>query len=168
MTTAAEEIIRRYEAGATILAYAGQGLSIEQAEARPGPGVWSLAELFAHMADADLVGADRMKRVIAEDGPTLLAYDENAWIARLGGQQTPIEDSIALFGASRRWMAAILRRCDDADFRRAGNHTERGRETLAELLAGYVGHLDHHLRFIYGKRANLGVSLFPRYAREPE
>ena len=27
-----------------------------------------------------------------------------------------------------------------------------------------VGHLDHHLRFLYGKRANLRVALPPRYA----
>lgn len=168
MEKGALAIVDRYEAGATILAYAGQGLTVEQAEARPGPGAWSLAEVLAHMADSDLVGADRIKRVIAEDGPTLMAYDETAWIARLGGQQTLIADSVALFGASRRWIAAILRRCAEDDYRRAGTHTERGRETLADLVVGYVGHLDHHLRFIYAKRANLGVSLYPRYTHEPE
>jgi hypothetical protein len=26
-----------------------------------------------------------------------------------------------------------------------------------------VNHLDHHLRFLYAKRANLGVAIQPRY-----
>jgi hypothetical protein len=32
----------------------------------------------------------------------------------------------------------------------------------------YVNHLDHHLKFLYGKRANLGVSIYPRYAGRTE
>ena len=37
--------------------------------------------------------------------------------------------------------------------------------TWADLTgAGYVGHLDYHLKFLYAKRANLGVSLYPRYS----
>ncbi len=57
----------------------------------------------------------------------------------------------------------MLRGCDEADFARAGNHTEHGRMTLAELVTTYAGHLDHHLKFLYGKRANLGSALQPRY-----
>ena len=30
-------------------------------------------------------------------------------------------------------------------------------------LAKITNHLDHHLRFLYTKRANLGVALAPRY-----
>lgn len=166
MNDAIRGLIARYEAGAELLAYAFQGLSPEHASARPGPGAWSLAELAAHMADSDLVGADRMKRVIAENEPTLYAYNQDAWIARLDSQTMPIEESVALFGMNRRWMARLLRQRPDADFARAGHHTERGRETLTELVTGYTAHLDYHLKFAYSKRTNLGIALYPRYSVE--
>lgn len=161
-----EDLIERYAAGGSLLAYAAGSLGPEQEQARPGPGAWSIAELVAHLVDSDLVAADRMKRVLAEDNPALLAFDETAWIARLGAQAMPVEEGVNLFVANRHWMTRILRRCDDADFARAGQHSERGRVSLAELVTTYVGHLDHHLKFLYAKRANLGVSLYPRYCRE--
>lgn len=160
------DVIHRYAKGPELLAYAAQGLTPEQAKARPGPGAWSIAELVAHMVDSDTVGIERMKRVIAEDNPTLQAYDENKWIARLDAQDMPVAEAVALFAASRAWMTRILRKCTEEDFARSGVHTEDGPKTLAKLVAGYVAHLDYHLKFLYAKRANLGVSLYPRYSME--
>lgn len=162
--SAQESLIDRYAAGGAILVYAVQGLSSGQEQARPGPGAWSIAEVVAHLVDSDAVACDRMKWIIAEPNPILLAFDENLWIQRLRSGEMPVQEGASLFAANRRWMARVLRGCSEADFSRAGQHTERGRITLAELLAGFVGHLDHHLKFIYGKRANLGVSLQPRYS----
>ena len=159
-----ESLIDRYAKGGTILLYAVGGLTPSQEQARPGPGLWSIAELVAHLVDADLVGSDRMKRVIAEPDPVLLAYDETSWIQRLRSQDMPVEEGVNLFTANRHWMTRVLRSCSEADFARAGMHSERGRETLAELLTGYVTHLDHHLRFLYVKRANLGSAIQPKYS----
>ncbi len=160
------EVIERYAAGGSLLAYAVQGLTSEQEKARPGPGAWSIAELAAHLADSDLVAADRMKRVIAEDEPALLAFDENAWIERLGSREMSVEEAVNLFAANRHWMSQILRRLPEADFARVGIHSENGRMTLASLVATYANHLDHHLKFLYAKRGNLGVSIYPRYSRD--
>jgi uncharacterized damage-inducible protein DinB len=162
--SARETLIDRFAAGGALLVYATDGLTPEKEQARPGPGAWSIAELVAHLADSDLVGTDRMKRVIAEDEPSLIAYDETAWIQRLRSQEMPVEEAVNLFAANRHWMTRVLRFCTEADFGRAGQHSERGRQTLAELVAGYVTHLDHHLRYLYGKRANLGVAIQPRYS----
>ncbi len=162
--TALELLIERYALGGSVLLYAVHGLSAEQASARPGPGAWSITELAAHLVDSDLVGIERMKRVIADDEPSLLNYDEDAWISRLRSQEMPVEEAVNLFAANRHWMTRVLRGCPEEDFRRAGVHSVRGRMTLAELLSGYAGHLDHHLRFLYGKRANLGTAVQPRYS----
>ena len=40
---------------------------------------------------------------------------------------------------------------------------ESGGQTLAEVLVYATNHLDHHLKFLYAKRAKLGVSIYPRY-----
>ncbi len=94
-------VIDRFALGPELLAYAAQGLSADQEQARPGPGAWSIAELVAHMVDSDSVGIERMKRVIAEENPTLQAYDQDAWIVRLDSQSMPVADGVALFAAIR-------------------------------------------------------------------
>jgi uncharacterized damage-inducible protein DinB len=161
-------LIERYAAGGPVLAYAASGLSPEQEKARPGPGDWSIAELVTHLLDADLVAAERMKRVIAEDEPLLQSFDENAWIDRLGAQEMSVEEAVNLFVANRRWMTRVLARCSEADFGRAGTHSEAGRLTLAALVTKMVNHLDHHLRFLYTKRGKLGAGIVPRYVAELE
>ena len=166
MTPRSAALIDRYAMGGAILGYAASGLTHEQQRTRIGPGAWSVAELVAHLLDADLVLSDRMKRVIAEENPPLSAFDETAWVERLGSQDNPVEDAVSLLTTNRRWMTRVLRRLPDAAFARAGVHSEAGRVTLAELLAQATHHIDHHLRFLYTKRANLGVALPPRYSSE--
>ncbi|SIN76949.1 DinB superfamily protein [Singulisphaera sp. GP187] len=156
-------VIDRYAEGGPLLKYATAGLPSEKEATRVEPGLWSLSELVAHLLDADLVLADRMKRVIAEQDPVLLAFDENAWIDRLDSRSMPVEEAVALFTANRRWMTRILHNCSEADFARSGQHTEVGRLTLAELVAKTISHLDHHLVFLYAKRAALGTAVPPRY-----
>src|SRR6516165_3763734 len=116
--SASSELIDRYAAGGPLLLYAVTGLTPEHEKAPPGPGAgaWTLAQLVTHLLDADLVHADRMKRVIAENEPVLVAFDENAWIDRLGAGAMSVEEAANLFVANRRWMAQILRRCTEADF----------------------------------------------------
>ncbi len=162
--SAISELVDRYAIGPATLEYAVYGLTDEQIRARPGPGLWSIAELVAHLADSDAVASDRIKRVIAEPEPTLLAYDENAWNNRLKMQESSLEDAVALFRANRRWTEQALRRCDEADFKRRGTHTEKGSVTLADLVVTYVTHLDYHLKFLYAKRANLRTAIQPRYS----
>jgi hypothetical protein len=162
--SAAESLIDRFAAGGPVLVYATAGLSREQEQARPGPGDWSIAELVAHLVDSDLVACERMKRVIAETEPTLIAMDETAWVKRLRSHEMPVEEGVNLFAANRHWVTRVLRGCVESDFARSGHHTERGRMTLAELVTTYVNHLDHHLSFLYSKRANLGTAVQPRYS----
>ena len=162
----AAPLVERFATGGPVIAYAFSGLSPDQEKLTPGPGAWSFAQLASHLVDTDLVFADRIKRVIAEPEPTLLAFDENAWINRLVSTETSVQEAVDLFVANRKWMAGILRRCEDADFSRTGLHTERGRMTLAEVLSYVTNHLDHHLRFLYAKRATLGIALPPRYTSE--
>jgi uncharacterized damage-inducible protein DinB len=156
-------VIDRFGDGGPLLVQAVAGLTPEQTRDHPIPGTWSVAELVAHLLDCDLVFADRMKRVIAEDSPTLQAFDESAWLVRLDSNAMPVDEAAALFAANRRWMARILRAQDESAFARSGMHSDKGRQTLAEVLAYATNHLDHHLKFLYAKRAKLGVAIYPRY-----
>jgi hypothetical protein len=150
------KLIDQYEADGEIPAKALQGLSSGELNAIPIPGKWSIQQVILHLLDSDLVGSDRMKRVIAEDEPTLLAYNETLFAKHLGYERLDPVLACEIFRLNRKMMAAILRNVPDSAFERKGNHTERGWETLAELVDGYIEHLHHHMKFIDEKRAKLG------------
>jgi uncharacterized damage-inducible protein DinB len=59
------------------------GLSDEQLDAVPIPGKWSIRLVVCHIADFELVYADRMKRVIAETQPTFFGGDPDTFAAGL-------------------------------------------------------------------------------------
>lgn len=154
-----QQAIERYRLGADLPRNAILGLGREDLLAFPIPGTWSIQQLVLHLMDSDLVGSDRMKRVIAEDEPTLLAYDETRFAERLFYEKMDAEAACGIFAENRRMTACVLELLAPADFERVGMHTERGRETLLDLVVGYADHLDHHLQFLREKRARLGRPL---------
>ena len=147
-----------YLAGVQTLRDAVAGLTREQLLARPVPGKWSTLEVVCHLADFDPIHADRMKRVIAEDRPTLLGADETLFAAALAYHQRELEEELAIVEKTRRQMARILRTLPEEALARVGVHNERGPLTLEQLLAGGAGHITHHVRFILEKRKALGLS----------
>lgn len=149
-------LIDQYEQGGPMLRAAVQGLTREQLTAFPVPGTWSIHQVVLHLADSDLVIADRMKRVIAEDNPPLIGFDESRFVRELYYHDQSVEDALALFAVSRRQMARVLRRLPESAFARRGTHNQRGPMTLEQLLRGAIGHLEHHLKFLYEKKDKLG------------
>jgi uncharacterized damage-inducible protein DinB len=152
-------LIESYFAGATRPAQAIRGLSAADLDALPIPGTWSIRQIIAHLMDSDLIASDRMKRVIAMDNPTILAYDEAAFAKRLGYGWMDVELACKVFELNRRLTTELLRSLPDAAFSRRGQHSESGPLTLQKLLEIYTNHLDHHLGFLQRKRTLLGKAL---------
>ena len=70
------QLIEDYEKGVDSLRMAVRGLSREDLLAHPVAGMWSIQQIVIHLLDSDLILADRMKRVIAEENPTLIGFNE--------------------------------------------------------------------------------------------
>jgi uncharacterized damage-inducible protein DinB len=151
--------IDAYAAGAPLLAKAIAGLSAEDFLATPVPNTWSIAQITIHLMDADLIGADRMKRIIAEDNPPLIGYNQAAFAQKLFYEKLDPFLAAEIFQKNRDMTSVILRNLPEAAFARVGTHNERGRMTLADLVQGYTDHLEHHLKFIRHKRQLLGKPL---------
>lgn len=153
------ELIEQYLADAEIPRKSIAGLTREELNAHPVPGTWSIQQIIFHLLDSDAIATDRMKRIIAEDRPTLLGYNETRYGERLFYDQLDVELACDLFAKNRRMTYEILRRLPDAAFERTGCHNEAGEKTLAQFVKTYVGHLRHHLTFIEQKRDLLGKRL---------
>ena len=49
---------------------------------RPGPDKWSIAEIVAHLADAEIVISWRIRAILGAPGTPIQAYDQNVWAGR--------------------------------------------------------------------------------------
>jgi uncharacterized damage-inducible protein DinB len=152
-----QNMIEEYRAGPGILRKAMAGMTREQLLARPVPGKWSALEVVCHLADFEIVYADRMKRVIAEDEPTIFGGDPEKFAARLAYQKRDLEEELAVVEIIRRQVSRILEDLGDQDFQRHGIHSEYGPLTLETILMRVTNHIPHHVRFVEEKRKALGI-----------
>jgi uncharacterized damage-inducible protein DinB len=151
-------LIDAYLNGVTQLRRVVADLTPEQLRARPVAGKWSTLEIVCHLADSEQIWCHRMKRVIAEERPLLIGYDESQFTAALDYHQAELEQELALLESMRRQMARILHGLPEAAWSRTGVHNERGLITLDQMLQAEVEHVPHHIAHIVQKRAALGLS----------
>jgi len=149
-------IIEHYAQGGDAITKAISGLAPADFTAFPVAGTWSIQQIVMHLMDSDLIASDRMKRIIAEDNPLILNYDETRFAERLHYHQADPVAAARLFSLNRAMTAAMLRLLPDDTFDRTGIHSQRGKITLGQLVRGYHEHLHHHLRFLFQKRQLLG------------
>ncbi len=147
------ELLERFRRGPELLAVVLTGVFGEEEDFVPAPGKWSIREIAAHLADAELVGGHRLRQVIAEDNPTLMAYDQEAWTRNLGYRSRKIKASLDSFRRLRGENYELLKDLPESAWERAGNHTENGRQTLRQLLEGYAARAESHARQVAEIRA---------------
>jgi len=120
-------------------------------------GTWTIAQNIIHCLDGDLSATHRMRRIVAEDVPLLIAYDETRLAARLGCDHDDIDQACRLFDENRRFVAAWLNRLTDEDFNRTAVHNQNGKVTLAQVVKTYSDHIDAHEKTVMIKRTMLGA-----------
>ena len=138
--------LERYRRGAELLAVVLTGVFGEEEDFTTAPGKWSIRQIIAHLADAELVGGHRFRQVIAEDAPTLVAFDQNAWASNLDYARRKPKQSLETFRRLRAENYELLKGLPESAFERAGNHSQNGRITLRQLLEGFAGHAESHAR----------------------
>jgi hypothetical protein len=139
-------LLERYRRGAEVLAVVLTGVFGEEEDFTPAPGKWSVRQIVAHLADAELVGAHRFRQVIAEENPTIIAYDQDAWTRNLDYARRKPKQSLETFRRIRAENYELLKDLPASAYERTGNHTENGGMTLRQLLEGYAHHAESHAR----------------------
>ena len=145
-------LLERYRRGAEVLAVVLTGVFGEEEDFTPAPGKWSVRQIVAHLADAELVGAHRFRQVIAEDNPTIVAFDQDAWTRNLDYARRKPKQSLETFRRIRAENYELLKELPASAYERAGNHTETGRLTLRQVLEGFARHAESHARQLQENR----------------
>ena len=148
--------IQEFAAGGEKLRKSIAGLSPQDLQAFPVPGTWSIHQIVIHLQDSDGIGVDRMKRIAAEENPLLIGYNETLFATRLAYHEQSIDDAVTIFDLNRKQFVRVLNQLSPDAFERTGIHNEIGKVTLGVQLKKYNEHFEHHLKFIYDKRAKLG------------
>ena len=146
-------LLERFRRGPEVLAAVLTGVSDVEGDFVTAPGKWSIRQIIAHVADAEMVGAHRLRQVIAEDNPTLIAYDQDAWTKNLDYARRRPQQSFDTFQRIRAENYELLKTVPAAGWNRTGNHTENGPMTVLRLVEGYTGHAESHAKQLQEIRA---------------
>ncbi|HUJ21006.1 MAG TPA: DinB family protein [Bryobacteraceae bacterium] len=140
------DTLERFRRGPELLAVVLTGVYGDETDFTPAPGKWSVRQIIAHLADTELVAAHRFRQVIAEDNPTLVAYNQNAWATNLDYARRQPKQSLETFRRLRAENYDLLKALPEAAFERSGTHTERGQQTLRQMLDTFADHVESHAR----------------------
>lgn len=133
------------------LAAALEGLSEKQLDTPYREGGWTVRQVVHHLGDSHMNAYCRVKFALAENAPTIKAYDENAWAA-LPDSRMPIAPSMALLeGLHERWVY-LMEAMRPEDFQKTVTHPEHGPITVDFLLALYSWHGPHHIGHVKAVR----------------
>jgi hypothetical protein len=140
------ELLERFRRGAELVAVAITGAAGAELDFSPAPGKWSIRQILCHLADSETVVAARFRQIIAEDHPTLIAYDQEAWARNLDYKRRRISQALDTFRRTRAENYELLKDLPEAAFSRTATHTEAGVVRLLDLLRTYAEHPESHSR----------------------
>lgn len=150
-----ERLVEQYEQGYDGVMRALAGAGERDLDAREAEGEWSPREVVHHLADSEMASALRLRRLIAEDQPEIIGYDQEEYARRLYYNR-PIAASLAAFKAARDSTAEILRALTEEEWRRGGTHNELGEFSVRIWLEYYAQHAHDHADQI--RRARVAVN----------
>jgi hypothetical protein len=111
---------------------------------RPAPGKWSIAEIVAHIADTELVGSYRIRAILGAPGTPIQGFDQDAWVTALHYDKRDPRKALDQFSALRSANLALLKTLTPKQWEHYGMHSERGKESVAQIARMFAGHDINH------------------------
>ncbi|HZQ53122.1 MAG TPA: DinB family protein [Bryobacteraceae bacterium] len=152
------ELLERYRRGAELVAVAITGAAGPEVDFKSAPEKWSVRQIVAHLADTEAVFVMRFRQIIAEENPTLIPFNQNAWAERTDYQKRKPSQSLETMRQLRADNYQLLKDLPAEAFSRTGNHVERGPLSLFDLLRISAEHAEKHAMQIRNVRAEYKAS----------
>ena len=137
-------LIEQYRQGPDRIAGTVHRLSAAELDYKPSDGGWSPREVVHHTADSELTSAIRLRRLLAEDQPQIIGYDGDEFARKLHYRDRPIQPSLDAIRGARETSASLLDLLGEADWKRAGTHSEIGAYSIDTWLEIYARHCHDH------------------------
>ena len=143
-----KEPLRLQQAAPKKLAALIKGKNSKQLMRRPAPDKWSVAEIAAHLADAELAISWRLRQILANNAISIQAYDQDAWARTFNYAKRDPRESLANYRALREANVALLKSVPRKLWDNYGIHQERGNESVSHVVKMVAGHDLNHLQQI--------------------
>jgi uncharacterized damage-inducible protein DinB len=137
--------LRLQAATAKKLAALIKGKNKKQLTQRPAPGKWSVAEILAHLADAEIVLSWRLRQTLASNGVAIQPFDQDVWATTFDYAHQDPRQSLEKYRVLREGNLALLKRIPKPLWDNYGVHQERGNESVAHVARMIAGHDLNHL-----------------------
>jgi DinB family protein len=139
-----QELIAQYKLGPSEVLRQLVDFPEDSLTAHPIPGKWSAAEIIHHLADSETTSGLRLRRLLVEDHPLIVGYDQDEYAAKLHYTERDIKPSLEAFRCARETTAQLLDLMTEEDWRREGTHSESGSYTTEDWLRIYASHAHNH------------------------
>jgi hypothetical protein len=123
-------------------------LSDEQLARNYGPGKWPVRFILHHLADAETVLYDRIRRIISEPRQVLWAFDQESWAMSLDYSRMPLDLSRRIYDSVRAGVIHQARLHYESKGHLEFVHSETGIRTLKAEFDKVAAHNEHHLEQI--------------------
>lgn len=145
--------LERFRRGGELLSTVTLGCAGQEADFKPTPEKWSVRQIVCHLADTQIVIAMRIRLILAENNPTLGAFDQDAWANNLDYGKRKISQAIETFRKLRAEDYELMKDLPESAFERTGMHVERGQLTLGGIVEQQAAHVENHVKQIQAVRA---------------
>ena len=125
-----------------------KGVPTAKLRKRPAPEKWSVGEILAHLAEAEIVGGFRMRLILGAPGTPITPFDQDAWVISGHYAKRDPRKSLAQFRAVREANLDLLKSLTPEQWKHHGLHAERGVETIEHIARMFAGHDINHTRQI--------------------
>ncbi len=112
---------------------------------RPRPREWSPTEVIGHLLDAEVALGFRIRKLAAEPGGMIVAWDQERWTKELRHRRGDARTLLEAYAALRAANVEQVRRLTPAQRAAAGRHPEYGRLRVREMLEHWAEHDLIHL-----------------------
>jgi DinB superfamily len=125
-----------------------KGASTAKLRKRPAPDKWSVGQILAHLADAEIVTGFRMRLILGAPGTPIAAFDQDAWATSGHYDKRDARKALEQFRVLRETNLALLKSLTPEQWKNYGMHAERGQETIEHIVKLMAGHDLNHTQQI--------------------
>ena len=113
-----------------------------------GEGKWCIKEILHHLADAETILYERVRRPLAEPAPVMWGFAQDNWCTAMQYKDTPLDMNKRVYSTIRDAVIELAKRFFESHGHLVFNHSRMGLRTVKEEFEKIVWHNENHLRQI--------------------
>jgi len=138
-----------------------RAISNDASSRRPAPGKWSPREIIGHLVDSASNNHQRFVRATWQEDLVFPGYEQDEWVALQDYQNASWDELVTLWATFNRHLARVMSAIPESVRTRPRMRHNLDQlawqavptsqpVTLDYFMDDYVGHLEHHLRQVFG------------------